>query len=172
MGDPSDHTVVLGPMMSKRQLQIVEDHVEEAKKNGANVLCGGESVNDIYYPPTVLTGVTRSMKVFREETFGPLLPVLTFDTLDEAIELANDTEYGLSGGVLTDDLEKAFYITNHLDTGMVHIGNGSMLDDPHDAAFGGIKNSGMGRESGKYSYETLTELKWITVHHQKPAFPF
>jgi succinate-semialdehyde dehydrogenase/glutarate-semialdehyde dehydrogenase len=72
MGDPSDHTVVLGPMMSKRQLQIVEDHVEEAKKNGANVLCGGESVNDIYYPPTVLTGVTRSMKVFREETFGPL----------------------------------------------------------------------------------------------------
>lgn len=172
MGDPSDHSVEIGPMMSKRQLQIVEDHVDDAKKNGAQILCGGETTNGIFYPPTVLTGVTRNMKVFRDETFGPLLPVLTFDTVDEAIEMANDSEYGLSGGVLTDNLEKAFYITNQLDTGMVHIGNGSMLDDPIDCAFGGIKNSGMGRESGKHSYETLTELKWITVHHQKPAFPF
>jgi len=129
-------------------------------------------LDHLFYPPTVLTDITRDMKVFREETFGPLLPIMTFDTLDEAIDIANDAEYGLSGGVLTNDLEKAFYITNRLDTGMVHIGNGTLLDDPTDGAFGGIKNSGVGRENGKHSYESLTELKWITVHHKKPIFPF
>lgn len=172
IGDPSDHSVDLGPMMSTRQLKIVTDHVEDAKRLGAKVLCGGAHTTGLFYPPTVLTGITQEMKVFKDETFGPLLPIMTFDTIDEAIDIANNSEYGLSGGVLTNDVEKAFYITNRLDTGMVHIGNGSLLDDPTDCAFGGIKNSGMGRENGKYSYETLTELKWVTVHHKKPSFPF
>ncbi|KAI8582633.1 hypothetical protein K450DRAFT_226202 [Umbelopsis ramanniana AG] len=172
MGDPSDHSVDLGPMMSQRQLDMVKDHVEDAKRLGANVLCGGEHSNGLFYPPTILTGVTRDMKLFKDETFGPLLPIMGFDTIDEAIDIANDSEYGLSGGVLTNDVEKAFYITNRLDTGMVHIGNGPLLDDPTDAAFGGIKSSGMGRENGKYSYEAFTELKWVTVHHKKPGFPF
>ncbi|CAO3691026.1 unnamed protein product [Umbelopsis ramanniana] len=172
MGDPTDHSVDLGPMMSQRQLDIVKDHVEDAKRLGANVVCGGENSNGLFYAPTILTGVTRDMKLFKDETFGPLLPIMSFETIDEAIDIANDSEYGLSGGVLTKDVEKAFYITNRLDTGMVHIGNGSLLDDPTDCAFGGLKNSGMGREGGKHSYETLTELKWITVHHKKPAFPY
>ena len=172
MGDPSDHSVDLGPMMSQRQLDIVKDHVEDAKRLGANVVCGGENSNGLFYAPTILTGVTRDMKLFKDETFGPLLPIMSFETIDEAIDIANDSEYGLSGGVLTKDVEKAFYITNRLDTGMVHIGNGPLLDDPTDCAFGGLKNSGMGREGGKHSYETLTELKWITVHHKKPAFPY
>ncbi|KAI9290348.1 NAD-dependent aldehyde dehydrogenase [Umbelopsis sp. AD052] len=172
IGDPSDHSVDLGPMMSQNQVDIVKDHVEDAKRLGANVLCGGEHSNGLFYPPTVLTGVTRDMKLFKDETFGPLLPIMGFETIDEAIDIANDSEYGLSGGVLTNDVEKAFYITNRLDTGMVHIGNGPLVDDPIDAMFGGVKGSGMGRENGKASYEAFTELKWVTVHHKKPGFPF
>jgi acyl-CoA reductase-like NAD-dependent aldehyde dehydrogenase len=172
IGDPSDHSIQLGPMMSERQLNIVEDHVDDAKRLGAKVLCGGARTTGLFYPPTVMTGITTDMKVFQEETFGPVLPIITFDTIDDAISIANNCQYGLSGGVLTNNMEMAFHITNRLDTGMVHIGNGTVMDDPCGCAFGGVKNSGLGRESGKYSYEALTELKWVTVHHKKPGFPF
>ncbi|GAB5593422.1 hypothetical protein Unana1_08322 [Umbelopsis nana] len=172
IGNPSDHSVQLGPMMSERQLNIVEDHVDDAKRLGAKVLCGGACTTGLFYPPTVMTGITTDMKVFQEETFGPVLPIITFDTIDDAISIANNCQYGLSGGVLTNNMEMAFHITNRLDTGMVHIGNGTVMDDPCGCAFGGVKNSGLGRESGKYSYEALTELKWVTVHHKKPGFPF
>lgn len=133
-------------------------------------MCGGK-YQGLFYERTVLTGVTREMRIFREETFGPTAPITAVRDVDEAIGVANDMEYGLSSGVITNNLQKALYMAERLENGMVHINDASVYDEPC-APFGGVKASGIGREGGKVSMDRLTELKWITIQKGKGHFPF
>jgi aldehyde dehydrogenase (NAD+) len=170
IGDPKDPKTIIGPLINQKQLQTVDTQVKDAVERGAKLMCGGK-YKGLFYEPTVLTGVTREMRIFREETFGPTAPITAVRDVDEAIEVANDTEYGLSSGVITNDLQKALYIAERLESGMVHINDASVYDEPY-APFGGVKASGIGREGGKVSMDTLTELKWITIQKGKRHFPF
>src|SRR5690606_32820315 len=112
------------------------EHVDDAVGKGAKVLCGGKH-RDLYFEPTVLADVTTDMKVWREETFGPVAPIVTVDDEDQAVELANDSEYGLSAGVITRNEERGLAIARRLHTGMAHVNDSSVHDEPH-VPFGGI----------------------------------
>ncbi|MBN1450507.1 MAG: aldehyde dehydrogenase family protein, partial [Anaerolineales bacterium] len=169
-GDPSLPTTVIGPLISDTQVQKVDAHVKEAVAQGAKLLAGGTYEGRVYRP-TVLTNVTRKMQVFHEETFGPVASIITVKDEKEALEVANDTMYGLSAGVLTQNLEKAIYLAEGLEAGMVHV-NDASIDAEASVPFGGCKGSGQGREGGHYSLEKLSELKWVTIQKQQRLFPF
>ena len=127
-----------------------------------------------FYQPTVLSGVTSGMKVYREETFGPVAPLIRASGVDEAVEIANDSEYGLSAGIICRDEERALDVANRMQTGiMAHINDSSVNDEPH-VPFGGVKGSGLGRHGGRASVEAFTEQRWITLErggrHYPPPF--
>jgi len=170
VGDPSQPTTVIGPLISDDQVQKVDAHVKEAVSQGAKLLFGGTFEGRLYRP-TVLSDITQDMKVFREETFGPVASIIAVQDEKEALSIANDTVYGLSAGVITQDLEKAIYLAEGLEAGMVHV-NDSSIDAEACIPFGGCKSSGQGREGGRYSIERLTELKWVTIQKNKKLYPF
>ena len=147
----------------------MKEQIEEAVARGARVALGGR-VNGRFVEPTILVGVTPDMKVYREETFGPVAPVIPFASDDQAVALANDTEYGLSSGVITRDEQRALAIARRLETGMCHINCSPVNDEPH-APFGGSKASGQGRHGGRWATETFTETRWITLERGGRAFP-
>jgi aldehyde dehydrogenase (NAD+) len=163
---------VIGPIINQRQLDKIHGQVTEAVDQGAELLAGG-TYEGLFYQPTVLTGVTPEMRVYQEETFGPVAPIITVKGVDEAVAVANDSEYGLSAGIITRDEEKGLAIANRLQTGMAHVNDSSVNDEPH-VPFGGMKNSGLGRHGGKASVETFTELRWLTLErggrHYPPPF--
>jgi vanillin dehydrogenase len=115
--------------------------------------------------------VTAGMRIYSEESFGPITSVIKCKSAEEALAIANDTSYGLSAGVITNDIQKAMDLALRIDAGMVHINDTTVSDEPH-VPFGGIKNSGMGREGGRYSMEEMTELKWVTIQLGQRQFPF
>jgi aldehyde dehydrogenase (NAD+) len=172
VGNPREVANCIGPVINQSQLAKIRAHVDEAVSQGAQVLCGGEN-NGLFFQPTVLTNVTRAMRIFREETFGPVAPVITADSIDQAIEIANDTEYGLSAGIITRDEEKGLAIARRLNTGMAHINDSPINDEPH-VPFGGVAASGLGRHGGKQGIDTFTEMRWITLErggrHYPPPF--
>jgi aldehyde dehydrogenase (NAD+) len=170
VGDPASPETVVGPMINDKQVQVVHSQVLEAKEKGAKVLSGGTYEGRVYRP-TVLTGITRDMKIFREETFGPTAPIITFRTDEEALEIANDCEYGLSSGVMTKDLQRALYFSENLESGMVHVNDSSVYDEPY-CPFGGCKQSGVGREGGRHSMEEMSEIKWVTIQRGQRHYPF
>lgn len=170
VGDPRDPHTVIGPLIDRKQCAVLDRHVADAVAKGAKLLSGGKS-EGAFYQPTILAGVTPDMVVFREESFGPAVSVIRAADSEEALRLANDSCYGLSSGLITNDLQKAFDLSLRLEAGMVHINDASIMDEPH-VPFGGIKDSGMGREGGHHSMDEMTELKWITVQMGKRAFPF
>jgi acyl-CoA reductase-like NAD-dependent aldehyde dehydrogenase len=170
IGDPNDPATDIGPLISDEQVQKVHAHVTDAVAKGATLLAGG-TWTDRLYRPTVLTGVAPGMSIYAEETFGPTASVLTARDAAHALEIANDTRYGLSSGVITNDLEKALFLAEGLEAGMVHVGDGS-VDAEAPCPFGGCKESGQGREGGRYSIEELTEVKWVTIRKAKKAYPF
>ena len=137
---------------------------------GATVMLGGGH-DGRFYEPTVLTGVTPDMRIYNEETFGPVVSLIPAEDSEEALSIANDTAYGLSAAVITNDLQKAFDLSLRLESGMVHVNDCTISDEPH-VPFGGVKDSGFGREGGRYSIEEMTEVKWITVQLGKREFPF
>jgi vanillin dehydrogenase len=169
LGDPNDPATQIGPVISNDQVQKIHAHVTDAVAKGAKLLCGGRFEGRLYRP-TVLTGVTPAMKVFSEETFGPVVSVFPFTTLDHALEIANDTSYGLTSSVVTRDIQKALYLAERLEAGMVHV-NDASVDAESCVPFGGCKNSGQGREGSRYSVETMTELKWVTIQKGTKGFP-
>ena len=124
-----------------------------------------------YYRPTVISGVTSGMSVYAEESFGPVVSVIKARDSEDALKIANDTVYGLSAAVITNDLQKALDMAQRLESGMVHINHSTAYDEPH-VPFGGTKDSGMGREGGHFSMEEMTELKWITVQLGERHYPF
>ena len=125
------------------------------------VLTGGDWIGN-HCRPTILTGVTEEMVVCREETFGPVTSVYPVDSSAEALEKANDTEFGLSAAAFTQDIDKALVLTRSINAGMVHINAPTLADEPH-VPFGGMGSSGFGREGTDIDIDTLTEWKWITV---------
>ncbi len=153
--------VKLGPMVSEKQLNALAGQVEDAKKKGAQILLGGNVPDGkgYFYPPTILTDVTRSMRVMSEETFGPVLPVMPFESEEEAIRLANNTVYGLSGLVFTKDAARANRVARSLKAGGISV-NMVLAYKPF-APMGGYKLSGLGREYGDEGFQDLAQLKYI-----------
>lgn len=172
VGDPREIGNCIGPVINATQLGKIRAQVDEAVAAGAKILCGGKN-DGLFFEPTVLGDVTREMRIFREETFGPVAPILRASSDDEAVEIANDSEYGLSSGIMTRNEERGLSIAQRLRTGMAHINDSSVNDEPH-VPFGGIGASGVGRHGGKPGIDTFTELRWITLErggrHYPPPF--
>jgi aldehyde dehydrogenase (NAD+) len=169
-GDPRKPETVIGPLINDGAVKKVDSHVKDAVSKGAKLLAGGTYQGRVYQA-TVLTNITKDMLVYREETFGPVAPIIAVRDEVEALEAANDTSYGLSAGIITKDLQKAIFLAEGLEAGMVHVGSAS-VDAEASVPFGGFKESGQGREGGFYSVESLTEVKWVTIEKSKHRFPF
>ncbi len=163
VGDPMEEGVRCGPLVSKRQQESVSSFISSGIEEGATLVAGGEGFPDglecgFYVKPTVFADVTPDMTIFREEIFGPVLSITTYSSEDEAIELANDSEYGLSGGVWSGDEERAIRVARRIRTGQVSINGGAFNVT---APFGGYKRSGLGRELGVHGLEEFLEIKSI-----------
>lgn len=161
MGDLRSPETVIGPIISDRQRQRIRRHLDDAREKGANFVTGGDWI-DNRCQPTVLTGVTPEMTVFAEETFGPVVSVYPIESLDEAIEKSNDSNFGLSAAIYTRDINAAMRYVTEVESGMVHVNGSSLHDEPH-VPFGGIKDSGFGREGTEEDIEAMTEWKWVTI---------
>ncbi|MBN2100401.1 aldehyde dehydrogenase family protein [Candidatus Dojkabacteria bacterium] len=165
IGDATDKANYFGPLVAERQVKLLEEQLKDATDKGADVVTGGKRPADLkgaYFEPTLLTNVTGDMRVWKEEVFGPLLPVVSFKTEAEAIELANDTEYGLGGYVFSEDLERADRVARSIESGEISI-NGVNYVCPHNP-FGGYKHSGFGREHGKQGLHDLSQVKIIVMN--------
>lgn len=169
MGDPTDPATAIGPLINQRAVDKVHNQVEEAVAAGANLVTGGQHDNLVYHP-TVVTDVKPDMQLFREQTFGPVAPIVVVDDAEEALAVANDSDYGLSSGILTNDFNRALDMAMRLETGMVHIGDQTVNDEPQ-APFGGVKGSGYGRFGGQAALDEFTELRWINVQRVPRTFP-
>ncbi|MGH8204263.1 MAG: NAD-dependent succinate-semialdehyde dehydrogenase, partial [Steroidobacteraceae bacterium] len=152
-----------GPLIDGAALEKVEEHIADATGKGAKVATGGRrhALGGTFFEPTVLTGVTPAMKLAREETFGPVAPLFSFKTEQEAIAMANDTEFGLAAYLYTRDLARSWRVSEALEYGIVGLNTG--LISTEVAPFGGVKESGMGREGSKYGILDYTELKYVCV---------
>jgi aldehyde dehydrogenase (NAD+) len=170
MGDPRDIANIIGPIINQKQLDNIHAQVVDARKGGATIHTGGE-YDGLFYRPTVISGVTRDMRVFREETFGPVAPIITFASDEEAIQLANDSEYGLSAGIITQNEERGLAVARRLQSGMAHINDCPVLDEPH-MPFGGVKNSGLGRHGGRWAIDSFTEPYLISLERGGRNYPF
>ena len=160
IGESLDRNTTIGPLVNKKQLNTLTDQFDDAINKGAKVICGGKQLEEKYFEPTLLTNITKDMKVWKEEVFGPILPVTSFKTIEEAIELANDTIYGLGGYVFTTNKEKFEKISKELKTGMVACNN-LAYSAPYNP-FGGVKKSGLGRTRGKWGLRGLCNIKVVT----------
>jgi acyl-CoA reductase-like NAD-dependent aldehyde dehydrogenase len=161
MGDPHEPGTQIGPLVNQDALERVAEHFDDAVARGAKVITGGKA-QGLYFKPTVLTDVTPEMRVYSEESFGPIVVIVPVDSVEEAVRVANDTEYGLSAAVFSRDVDHAMAVARQLRTGMCHINDATVHDEPQ-MPFGGVKHSGWGRFGGKAALEEFTELRWITV---------
>jgi acyl-CoA reductase-like NAD-dependent aldehyde dehydrogenase len=166
VGNGMDSNTDVGPMIRERQLQIVESHVEDAKTRGAQVLAGGTRLPNLganFYAPTVLAAVTHDMRIMREETFGPVLPLMAFDDDDEAVRLANDSEYGLAASVWTRDSKRGERIARRIHAGTVMVNDVISCFGISEAPHGGVKASGLGRTHGRFGLEEMVRLKYLDI---------
>ncbi|GGK90317.1 aldehyde dehydrogenase family protein [Nocardia jinanensis] len=172
VGDPTDPANALGPIIDVRQRDRIHGLVTAAVEAGATVSAGGQ-YTDLYYRPTVLTDLTIDSPAWTEEIFGPVAPVLTYETVDEAVEIINASEYGLSVGILTADAFRAFELADRIDAGAVHV-NDQTVDDEAPIPFGGLKASGVGGRFGGpgANLDTFTETQWVTVQSEIQRYPF
>jgi succinate-semialdehyde dehydrogenase/glutarate-semialdehyde dehydrogenase len=156
-GDGTD----IGPLIDAAALAKVDEHLADATAHGATLLTGGERLGGRFYAPTVLSGVTSAMQVTREETFGPLAPVIRFDTEAEVLALANASEFGLAAYIYGRDLGRVWRTAEGLESGIVGVNTG--LISTEAAPFGGIKSSGLGREGSRHGLDDYLELKYICL---------
>ncbi|PDT03834.1 succinate-semialdehyde dehydrogenase (NADP(+)) [Rhizobium chutanense] len=163
VGDGFTAGVEIGPLIDEQGLAKVEDHVGDALAKGAKVLTGGKRIDGAgtFFAPTVLTGVTRGMTVAREETFGPVAPLFRFETVEDVIAEANDTEFGLAAYFYAGDLKKVWRVAEALEYGMIGINTGLMSSET--APFGGIKQSGLGREGSRHGADDYLEMKYLCI---------
>ncbi len=168
-GDPRDPSTQIGPLVNDAAVERVSELVRDAVAKGAVALTGGEADGPVYRP-TVLRGVTPEMRIYGEESFGPVVSIVEVDGPDEAVAVANDTEYGLSSSVFAGDVAAAEAVARRLETGMCHINDTTVHDEPQ-MPFGGVKASGWGRFGGHAAAEEFTELRWITRQDEPREYP-
>lgn len=167
IGNGLEENVDLGPMFSREQRSRTKEHVADALNKGAELLSGGREPEGeafdkgYFFLPTVLGGADHSMRIMREETFGPVAPVMRFKTLDEAIRLANDSDYGLAAYIYTSDITTGIRAAERLEAGGVGVNINNVMD--HQMPFGGWKESGIGRELGLYGLQSFLEIKHIRL---------
>lgn len=160
-GDPWDMAKPIGPIINQAQINKIIEQVEDAKSKGAKVLTGG-TFDGLFYDATVLSNVTNDMKIIQQENFGPVAPILIANDIEHAIQIHNDSEYGLSSAVITADIEIGLEIAARLEAGMTHINDSTVNSESH-VPFGGVKSSGLGGHGGKASIAAFTELQWVTI---------
>ncbi|MFE0540797.1 aldehyde dehydrogenase family protein [Streptomyces sp. NPDC058891] len=170
VGDPRDPQTVIGPVINSSQAEAVSGVVDQAIAEGAIALVHGRTADNLV-EPSVLTGVPADSDLLRQEIFGPVAFLIPFDGEEEAVRIVNDTPYGLSGAVHTGDIERGVAFAKRIDTGMFHVNDGTVHDEPR-VPFGGEKHSGVGRLNGETTVEAFTTLKWISVQHGRSGFPF
>ncbi|MET9447993.1 aldehyde dehydrogenase family protein [Streptomyces cinerochromogenes] len=170
VGDPRDPETVIGPVINSAQANAISGTVEQALAEGATALVRGSTTNNLV-GPTVLTGVPADSALLQQEVFGPVVFLVPFDGEEEAVRIVNDTPYGLSGAVHTGDIERGVAFAKRIDTGMFHVNDGTVHDEPI-VPFGGEKHSGLGRLNGETTLEAFTTVKWISVQHGRSGFPF
>jgi succinate-semialdehyde dehydrogenase/glutarate-semialdehyde dehydrogenase len=163
MGTGLESQSTQGPLINKSAVDKVAEHVKDAVSKGAKIECGGEPGNTegFFYKPTVLSGVSTSMLVAKEETFGPLAPIFPFETEDEVVELANDTEFGLAGYFYSKNVSRIMRVSQKLQVGMVGVNTGKI--SAAEAPFGGVKESGYGREGSCYGMDEYQVIKSVTI---------
>ncbi|MGH8878226.1 MAG: aldehyde dehydrogenase family protein [Stackebrandtia sp.] len=169
-GDPTDPGNALGPLIDASAARRVATLVDDAVRRGADLRAGGGKPDGACYPATVVADVDPSMPLYSEEIFGPVCTVHSADSVDEAVAIANDSPYGLTAGVLTEDLARGWDVARRLRTGIVHV-NDQSIDDEPQAPFGGVKDSGHGRFGGMAGIEAFSELRWITLRGRHRKFP-
>ena len=163
VGNGMDEGVTQGPLINADAVTKVEQHIADATQRGATVLIGGtrHALGGNFFQPTILTDVPRAAEIFRDETFGPVAPLFRFETEAEAIEMANDTEFGLASYFYSRDIGRIFRVAEALEYGIIGINEGIISTEV--APFGGVKSSGLGREGGKYGIEDYLEIKYLAL---------
>ena len=163
IGNGLDEDVQQGPLINQAAVDKVKKHIADATSKGAKIICGGHShsAGKLFFEPTILTNVTSDMLMAREETFGPVAPLFRFKTVEEAIQMANDTEFGLASYFYSRDMHRIWKVAEALDYGMVGINEGIVSTEV--APFGGYKESGIGREGSKYGIEEYVEIKYLCM---------
>jgi acyl-CoA reductase-like NAD-dependent aldehyde dehydrogenase len=169
VGDPREQDTEIGPLVNRAALERVTALVDDAVERGAEVVTGGEAEGPCYRP-TVLNGVTPEMRVYHEESFGPVVGIVSVDSPEEAVRVANDTEYGLAASVFGGHVPTALDLARQIESGICHV-NGATVHDEPQMPFGGVKASGWGRFGGKAAIEEFTELRWITVQQGSRHYP-
>jgi len=171
LGDPYREDVDLGPIVNQKQLERVDGIVRRSVDGGARLVVGGTH-DGLFYRPTVLTDVTPELPAWTEEIFGPVAPVVTFDSDEEALALANDTEYGLAGAVYSRSISRGLALAQRIRAGMVHV-NDQTVNDEATIPFGGMGASGNGsRFGGAANWDEFTQWQWVTVRDEPKSFPF
>lgn len=163
VGSAFEQAVEIGPLINQNAVKKIEDHIADALAKGATKVCGGKlhALGGTFFEPTILTNVTQAMNVAKEETFAPLAPIFCFDSEEEAIQMANDTEFGLASYIYTPNMSRIWRVSEALEYGMVGINEGIISTEV--APFGGVKQSGLGREGSRYGMEEFMEMKYLCM---------
>ena len=169
-GDPLDPSTVIGPLINARQLEKAMNYIEEAKKEGVTIALEGQRIGNII-TPYVFTNVKNDSKLAQTELFAPITTMIKADSDEEAIQLANETEYGLSSAIFTQDMDQAVNYARQIDSGMTHINDQTVNDAPH-IPFGGNKASGLGRFGNPWIVEEFTVTKWVSIQTKDRKYPF
>ena len=170
LGDPRQGPVVLGSVVDMATVERCNHLIADALDHGATLVCGGQSANTLM-PATLLDRVTPQMKIYSEESFGPVKAIVRVRSDDEAVACANDNEYGLSAAVFSRDVARALAVASRIQSGICHV-NGPTVHDEPQMPFGGVKSSGYGRFGGKAGIAEFTDLRWITVQTSPRHYPF
>jgi benzaldehyde dehydrogenase (NAD) len=172
VGNPATEQVALGPIIDERQRDHIHELVTSSVSAGAKLAAGG-TFEGLFYRPTVLTDVPPTAPAYDQEVFGPVAPIIRFNSIDEAVKLACDTEYGLSLSILTKDVMKALEIADRIPTGLVHI-NDQTVNDEATIPFGGVKDSGTGARHGgaQANLDSFTDAQWVTIRRELASYPF
>jgi len=170
VGNPNEGEFVIGSVVGPATVERIQRLIADAEKHGARLLIGGAAKGTIMQG-IVVDHVTPAMALFREESFGPQVSITRVESVDTAVRLANDTDYGLSAAIFTRDLAHGFEVARRIESGICHI-NGPTVHDEAQMPFGGVKASGYGRFGGKAGIEAFTELRWITIQTTPRHYPF